>query len=672
MAGRQVTIEFLGNSRNLVGAINSAESRTSRLGSTLKRIGKSAAIGFAGAAIVAGKALWEMGEAAAADEASAAQLARQLKNNTKITDAGVAAVEDWILATSLASGVADDDLRPALSRLATATGDVEQAQKLLKLGMDISAGTGKDLKTVTEALAKAQNGSLGGLSRLGVKIKDAAGETKSFTAIQDDLAKKFKGATSQAADTTAGKMARLKVQMAETGEAIGYKLLPYALRFANWMLNSGIPAVQKISGWLKDKLGPAMSAVVDWFKKGSKSGGDVSNAMDDLSVFVDDCKRAFKALSPLVAEIARIYFPILIEQAKQTAKNLRWLGEAGIWLWNNALGPSMKAATKGFSLLLQGIGQTLKLLGSIPGAPKWIGKTADKAIGAAKALNKISDSIHNIPDHKDVKINVVTVFSHQGRPTQQGGDPADQIPGKTPRVASKGKGGQGVNVGAAALDMMAQVIAGIEGKKKKLQDVLAGVRDAINTAKDNIASILEDKRSWAEGFKDFLGSVFADDFTDADTGAYTGTVDKIIAAQQDKLAKALQLQSDIKSLIDKGLSADLLNQLQAAGASGMAQIHTLASGTAADIGRLNSLNAQTAGALGGAGTAASNVVFKDQLQVANQQLNQLQAVNTSLLEIASHVKKGEIAEVRLDGSTLVVIMRREEKKTGRKLLVTPA
>jgi hypothetical protein len=662
MAGRQVTVEFLGNSRNLIGAVDRAESRTSRLGSTLKRIGKSAAIGFAGAAIVAGKALWDMGEAAAADEASASQLARQLKNNTKATNDQIAAVEDWILATSLASGVADDDLRPALAKLATATGDVKKAQDLLTLGMNISAGTGKDLKTVTDALAKAQNGSLGGLSRLGVKIKDAAGETKTFAAIQDDLAKKFKGATAQAAETTAGKMARLKVQMSETGEAIGYKLLPYALRFATWMLNSGIPAVQKIAHWLKDKLGPAFSAVIDWFRKGSKSGGDLNGVMDDLASIVDDARRAWVVIGPPLKEAAKVYFPYLAFQIKIVIKGLRTWADVMIWLWNNVTAPTLRFMLNAFGDVNTAIGKMLTTLGHVPGFG-WAKKLGNDLLAAGDKAHTLANNIRNIPDRKTVTVTVTTHYTSTGKPT-----PA--APGVQPeRHATRNPT---VQVGQAALDMVTQVIAAIAGKKKKLQDVLAGVRDAISTAKDQIASILEDKKAWAEGFQDFVGNIFSADFSDPESGAYTGTVEKIIAYQQEQLQKALQLQADIQSLVDKGLSPQLLSQLQAAGASGVAQIHTLAGASAGQIAQLNSLQSQTAGALSSAGQKASDVVFKDQLQVANQQLNQLQAVNSVLTQIAESLGKDDKAVVRLDGQTLEIVFRRREKATGRKLLVSPA
>ena len=54
------------------------------------------------------------------------------------------------------------------------------------------------------ALAKAQNGNVGALGRLGIATKDANGKTKSFAQIQDDLAEQFGGAASAKAEHVPG------------------------------------------------------------------------------------------------------------------------------------------------------------------------------------------------------------------------------------------------------------------------------------------------------------------------------------------------------------------------------------------------------------------------------------------------------------------------------------
>ena len=51
-------------------------------------------------------------------------------------------MEDYISATSRATGVTDDELRPAMANLVRATGDVTEAQDLMATAMDISCCPG--------------------------------------------------------------------------------------------------------------------------------------------------------------------------------------------------------------------------------------------------------------------------------------------------------------------------------------------------------------------------------------------------------------------------------------------------------------------------------------------------------------------------------------------------
>ena len=82
---------------------------------------------------------------------------------TAATEAQVAAVEQYIARTETAAAVSDTELRPAFANLVRATGDVTKAQELMTVALDVAAGTGKDLETVTEALQEAFQGEVGPL-----------------------------------------------------------------------------------------------------------------------------------------------------------------------------------------------------------------------------------------------------------------------------------------------------------------------------------------------------------------------------------------------------------------------------------------------------------------------------------------------------------------------------
>lgn len=215
----------------------------------LETNGEKAAFAIKKAAVPAGLALAAIGTVAfdavkafAEDDAAAQKLATTLKNTTGATDSQVGAVEDFISKTSMAAAVADDELRPALDSLVRGTGDVAKAQDLMGLALDISAGTGKDLGSVSDALSKAFNGNFKSLKALDPAlaslIENGASTDEVFAAMSDT----FGGQAVTAANTTQGKMKNLGIQMGELKESIGAavaplaeKLLPKFLAFSAWI-----------------------------------------------------------------------------------------------------------------------------------------------------------------------------------------------------------------------------------------------------------------------------------------------------------------------------------------------------------------------------------------------------------------------------------------------------
>lgn len=193
--------------------------------SSMQKLGVAAFAGLAAASAAATAALGKAVAAAVEDQASQAQLAKTLTNTTGATRFAVAETEKFIGKMQFATGIADSQLRPALGNLARATGDVTKAQELLGLAMDISAATGNDLETVSLALAKAQNGNLGALTRLGVPLDQNIIKTKDFTKATEELAKTFGGAAEAAANTFQGRLARVRVAFDELVESVGYAIL---------------------------------------------------------------------------------------------------------------------------------------------------------------------------------------------------------------------------------------------------------------------------------------------------------------------------------------------------------------------------------------------------------------------------------------------------------------
>jgi len=246
MAGsRTLKLSILADVDDLKKKLDTGSKEVEGFGGKLEKFGKVAAAAFAAAAAAAAAYAVKLAvdgvKAAIEDEAAQLRLANALKNVTGATQAQISAVEEQILKTSLATGVADDELRPALQRLATATGSVTKSQDLLNLALDISAATGKSVEAVSNALGKAYEGNTGSLTRLGVGLSAAEIKTLGLEGTVKQLAQTFGGAATVQANTFEGQIQRLRVGFDEAKESVGAALLPTLQRLLDYFINTVIP-----------------------------------------------------------------------------------------------------------------------------------------------------------------------------------------------------------------------------------------------------------------------------------------------------------------------------------------------------------------------------------------------------------------------------------------------
>jgi hypothetical protein len=179
-------------------------------------------------------------KAAVEDAAAQEKLAGVLRRTGMATDEEIASVEEFISAQSRLTAVTDDDLRPALATLVNATGSATYAQELLTISQDVAAATGKDLETVTQAMAKAANGQTAALYKLDPALRTTVGVGAEFEDVLRGL-NIHQGAAAEAALTTEGKMKNLSIQFGEAKESIGAALIPAVetllgllIPLANW------------------------------------------------------------------------------------------------------------------------------------------------------------------------------------------------------------------------------------------------------------------------------------------------------------------------------------------------------------------------------------------------------------------------------------------------------
>ena len=260
MAGnRTLKLSILAETADLIKGLDQANKETQTFGDKVEngfaKVGKAAALAGAAIGALALKMAVDGVKAALEDEAAQAKLAATLENVTKATDAQIASVEEYIYQTSVAVGVTDDELRPSFSRLLRSVKDIDEAIRLQTLALDVSAGTGKSLAQVTEALAKAYDGNFGALKKLGGGIDESIIKNKDFNGAVVALSETFAGQADVAANTYAGRVERMKIAFNEAKESIGIALLPQLGKLTSFLLDQGVPAFNAFVAGLTGKGG---------------------------------------------------------------------------------------------------------------------------------------------------------------------------------------------------------------------------------------------------------------------------------------------------------------------------------------------------------------------------------------------------------------------------------
>ena len=196
-----------------------------KLGNTIRsNLGPALAMAGAAAGAFAIKLGVDGVKAAIADQKTVEVLAATLENLGEAHRQ--AGVEEFVASLESATGVADEELRPALGLLAVATGDVDEAQRRLKQAMDVSIGTGQNLTTVVKAFQRSlATGTAGSLSRYGIIVDENIVKTEGFGAALDEAAGAFAGLADREARTLEGRMRILGVEFDNVKEAFGYGFL---------------------------------------------------------------------------------------------------------------------------------------------------------------------------------------------------------------------------------------------------------------------------------------------------------------------------------------------------------------------------------------------------------------------------------------------------------------
>ncbi len=338
MAGnRTLKLSILADVDDLNKKLKAANSDVETSATGLEKFGKVAGAAFLAAAAAAGAYAIKIGvdgvKAAIADEQSQLRLAQSLEKATGATKDQIAATEISIDKMARATGVADDQLRPALARLALSTNSTSKAQELLALALDISTQTGKPLEGVANALGKAYDGNTAALGKLGVGLSAAELKAMSFTQVQTKLSDLFGGAAAANAETFQGRMDRLKVAFDEGVETIGVKLLPI---------------IEKLLGFVLDKVIPGFNNFIKIF--------------DPLKKVVEDNKETFAVFGAFIVDYI---VPVITQKLGAAISFVATVANAVLPI----IGGVIKMISSMVSVAIDGINALIRAYNAIPLLP---------------------------------------------------------------------------------------------------------------------------------------------------------------------------------------------------------------------------------------------------------------------------------------------------------------
>jgi hypothetical protein len=476
----------------------------------------------------------ESAKAAVEDNKSFALMERQMKATAGATHEQAVAVNEQIGKLAIMSGVVDDNIRPAYSKLLLATKNTGEAMKLTSLAMDIAAATGKSATGAAMALARAHDGNFGALQRLVPGIKDVSDK-------MGYLEKQFAGAAKVAGD--ADPYARMNVALDTIKESIGRALLPMLNKFVDWLTK----AAPKIEAFFKSLNDPTTEIGKKW------------------KTFTDTLKGAFDWFTKnyqmvLVLTGAFIAMKIalgLVALATELAAAKQWL-----------LNVAMDANPAGLlAIAIMGVATALGIYATqADHAATTSSRLQDKMISAGQAAVAGDPELSAAINSGLAKAGYGSTDETK-RFTQRYGS-TSIIPG----ASGSGIGGAG-GAGAKKTDPFVDYL-------KNTQKQILAARDtydkAVKAANDKYGALIQqysdEMASIIQRSMDRLKNVFAT-ATATDVGSIfknlqeqgNATADQLLKQLQDKLNAGRKLAENAASLAGLGYSQTFIEQVVAQG-----------------------------------------------------------------------------------------------------------
>lgn len=304
MANKPISVTIKGDytDRDIKRAIkdlDSLQTRGPRVSRALSGVGKSLAVAGAAAGAFAIAVGVKAVQAALEEEVAVSRLSKTLENLGLAT--ADARVEQFIDDMQFATGIADNDLRPAMDRLVRSTQDVGEAQRALAIASDIAVAKGRNVTDVANILGKAYDGNTMALGRLGVGLDKGILKSGDMALITAELSKLFAGQAAGAADTLQGRLNILRIGVDELNESFGKGIVDGFIS----TLSGGTDDIEAASDQLREMQQTAqdLGETVGVFIGGALKGfGVLKQVVTAMVVQVYDLMEGYQRLEINVAD----------------------------------------------------------------------------------------------------------------------------------------------------------------------------------------------------------------------------------------------------------------------------------------------------------------------------------------------------------------------------------
>lgn len=270
-----------------------ASKDIAKLGKQFDVFAKKTAKAFGLAAVAVGALAVKLGtdavKGAMEDQKAQVALATALRNTVNANDKVIESTVKYLDKLELQVGVNNNELIPSLQKFTQATGSVEKAQALQAIALDVSAGTGKALITVTDGIVRALGGNIGALKKLGVPLDETIIKNKDLVGALEALSKTFGGQAAARAETFEFRMLRLRLSFDQALDSLGFALIPALEEFAITLSNEVLPKIAMFIEMNKKQLAEglkrASDAVIVLVANSIAFSSWISNNMDLIKTF---------------------------------------------------------------------------------------------------------------------------------------------------------------------------------------------------------------------------------------------------------------------------------------------------------------------------------------------------------------------------------------------------